>query len=318
MLVAGARDEQHLQLSRELDLRSVLVVPLTARGRSLGVITMLRTGSSRVYTPADLAIAEDLGRRAGIAVDNARLHGQTVNVALQLQRAVLPDDLSAIPGWTIATHYSPSDNAEVGGDFYDAILLPNGQLAVYIGDVMGHGLQAAAAMAQMCASIRAFLTIDPAPHAVMSRLDVMFDRLGLTQLVTLFSGCLDAQGGQLSYVNAGHYPPLLVARVGEVRFVESDPQRPLGAGADRRSVTVSVRAGDDSLLLYTDGLVERRGEHIDLGLDQLRRRATGLASGPLEASLEKLVADMRETDGVDDVTAMAVRADPCRDLPSST
>lgn len=310
MLLAGARDEQHLQLSRELDLRSALLVPLTARGQTLGVITLLRSGSSSSYTPADLAIAEDLGRRAGVAVDNARLHSQTVDVALQLQRAVLPEDLSDIPGWVIATHYSPSDNAEVGGDFYDAIPLADGQIVISIGDVMGHGLQAAAAMAQMRASIRAFLSIDPAPSAVMTKLDGMFERLGLSQLVTLFYGVIDPHAGQLSYVNAGHYPPVIIDRPSTARFVGSTPQRPLGAGGDRRTATVTPLKSEDIILLYTDGLVEQRGQHIDAGLDRLRARASTLSHAQLQASLDTLVDDMRGTNSCDDITALCIAIAP--------
>src|SRR5206468_9345716 len=116
---------------------------------------------------ADLLFAEDLGRRAGQAVDNARLHEQSQNAALQLQHAVLPDDLSGLPSWQIATHYSPDGDAEVGGDFYDAVELPDGRLAVFIGDVMGHGVAAAAAMANVRAAVRAYVALDPSPSSVM-------------------------------------------------------------------------------------------------------------------------------------------------------
>ena len=163
MLVAAARDEEHLQLSRELNLRSVMIVPLLARGRTLGTITLIRTAPVADFTAADLVAAEDLGRRAGLAIDNARLYEETANVATELQRAVLPDRLGEPDGWDCAAYYRPDGQAEVGGDFYDAVELSDGRVAMFIGDVMGHGIQAAAAMAQMRASVRAFVTVDPDP-----------------------------------------------------------------------------------------------------------------------------------------------------------
>ena len=129
MLVAGARDAEHLRLSRELDLRSAIVVPLTVRRRTLGAITLIRTGDRRPYTAADLAVAEELGRRAALSIDNARLHSEARGIALELQHAVLPAALDNLPGWEIATHYEAAGPGEVGGDFYDAVPLPDGGLA---------------------------------------------------------------------------------------------------------------------------------------------------------------------------------------------
>lgn len=310
MLAAGAHDEEHLQLSRELDLHSALVVPLSARGRTLGVITLVRAGSSRSYGPADLAVAEDLGRRAGIAIDNALLHGQTQDVALQLQRAVLPADLSGLDGWQVATHYNPSGQAQVGGDFYDAIPLGDDNVAVFIGDVMGHGVEAAAAMAQMRASVRAFLTIDPAPQTVVSKLDQMFVGLAIGQLATLVYAVVDRGAGELRMVNAGHYPPLIVDAAGAARFAQAPVQRPLGVGGDERTHSVWPLEPEDTVLFYTDGLVERRGEIIDDGLRRLSLAADGLAGNPLQATLDDLVARLGDEAGDDDVTAIAIRAVP--------
>src|SRR5207244_4260554 len=182
MLVAAARDEEHLRLARELHLSSAIVVPLVVRGRTFGAITLIRAETDRRYGPADLVVAEDLGRRAGTAIDNAQLHSQTRDVAVQLQRAVLPEDLGSVLGWQVAAHYEPGGEAEVGGDFYDAVPLPDGRLAVFIGDVMGHGVPAAAAMAHLRASVRAFISIDPAPAAVLEHLQKMFSLLSTRQL----------------------------------------------------------------------------------------------------------------------------------------
>ncbi len=283
-------------------------MPLSARGRVLGVITLLRTSQTRPYGHADLLFAEDLGRRAGQAVDNARLHRQAQDVALQLQQAVLPEDLSGLPSWEIATHYTPDGSAEVGGDFYDAVELHDGRLAVFIGDVMGHGVAAAAAMAHVRAATRAYLTVDPAPASVVTRLDAMFTRLSMTRLVTVCYAVIDAAGGEVTLVSAGHYPPLLVTADGTTRFLDADPQRPLGAGGDERHESRFGMGQDDTLLLYTDGLIERRGEIIDCGLARLTGEAALLATrGSVQAALDDVVTRLGGTDTADDVTALALR-----------
>jgi GAF domain-containing protein len=308
MLVARARDEEHLRLARELELRSAIVVPLTARDRALGAITLLRAGSSPAYDEADLAFAEDLGRRAGVAVDNALLYEQTQHVAQQLQRAVLPKDLGDLAGWEVATFNRPGGTAEVGGDFFDVVELDTGELAMFIGDVMGHGVPAAAAMAQMRAAVRAYLCVDPEPSVVVTKLDHMFVRLAVDGLVTLAYAVLDPVSSQLRMVNAGHYPPLIVRRNGRAVYARTVSQRPLGAGGDDRAETTWLLAQGDTLLLYTDGLIERRVEAVDEGLARLAARAEVLARPGLAAALDELVsAVIADTRLDDDVTVVAVR-----------
>jgi GAF domain-containing protein len=297
MLVAGAQDEEHLRLSRGLHLRSAMVVPLAAHGRTLGAITLLRADSDRAYTKSDLAVAEDLGRRAGIAIDNALLHSQTRDVALQLQRAVLPEGLERIEGWEVAAYYEPGGRAEVGGDFYDAIPLPDGR----------HGVSAAAAMAQLRASVRAFVSVDPAPSLVIAKLERMFALFGIVKLVSLVYGLVDPAREELVLVNAGHYPPAIVRASRTVEFAESVPRRPLGADPDKCGVTVFPFAAGDTLFLFTDGLIERRSEVIDVGMDRLRDHAGVLGRPALSAALHELVRTMHGGDGDDDVTALALR-----------
>jgi GAF domain-containing protein len=309
MLVAGARDAEHLRISRELELHTAMIVPLTARNRPLGAITLIRAETPRPYGPADLLVAEDLGRRAGTAIDNAHLYSQTRDAALELQRAVLPGRLGEIAGWQVAAHYEPGGAAEVGGDFYDAVRLPSGALALFIGDVMGHGVPAAAAMAQLRASVRAFAAIDPAPETVLARLEQLVERLPIEQLVSMVYAVADPGAGRLEIVNAGHYPPLLVRADGTTRFCYATRRRLLGTDPDDCTATVLPFASGDTVLLFTDGLIERRGEHIDTGLDRLLTAAGALRSTELAAGLADLVAQVRGDVG-DDLTALAVRADP--------
>jgi GAF domain-containing protein len=308
LLVAGARDEEQLQLLRDLRLRSVLVVPLIAHGRTLGAITMIRTDAGRAYDAEDLAFAEDLGRRAGVAIDNAQLHSETRNAALQLQTAVLPDQLPTLDGWDIAAHYQPGDRAGVGGDFYDAIVLTGGRLAVVVGDVMGHGIAAAAAMAHVRAAVRAYLVLDPDPSAVVTHLQQMFDELEMTRLVSLSYAVLDPQAARLDIVNAGAMPPLAVDAEGSADYLPVPPRRLLGAGRDEATPVQLPMPAGQTLLLFTDGLVERRGELIDVGLERLRA-AAGALTGDLATSLPGLVAQLDNGDTHDDVTALAVRVE---------
>jgi GAF domain-containing protein len=308
MLVATARDAEHLRLARELNLRSAIVVPLNVHGRTFGAITLIRAENDRRYGPADLVIAEDLGRRAAMAIDNAQLHSVTRDVARQLQLAVLPERLDNIPGWQVAAHYEPGGRAEIGGDFYDAVQLPDGRIAVFVGDVMGHGVPAAAAMAQLRSSVRAFVSVDPDPVAIIERLDQMFALLTIPQLVSIVYALIDRERGLLTLTNAGHYPPFLVRADGAVEIAATTPRRLLGADPDDCTSTDFRFAPGDTLLLVTDGLFERRGENVDVGLDRVRAAAPVLAEPDLAAGLATVVARVYQADGDDDVTALAVRS----------
>jgi serine phosphatase RsbU (regulator of sigma subunit) len=303
-LVALARDEDHLQLARELGPRSALIVPLTARGRVLGVLTLISTESGRTYDERDLAVAEDVGRRAALAIDNAHLHSETREVAVRLQRAVLPQALPQLPGWELAALCQPAGRTEVGGDFYDAVALEDGRLAVVVGDVMGRGVTAAAAMAQIRSAIRAYIAIDPAPEQVIAHLDRLLANDPTGRLVTLIYLVADPHTDHVTLVHAGHLPPMLVDPTGGVQLLSLPPATPLGAGSDdRRSVTVPLPPGA-AVLAFTDGLVERRTEDIDVGLERLLARVATIPPGELPRRLSDLVAEVRDDERQDDVTAL--------------
>jgi serine phosphatase RsbU (regulator of sigma subunit) len=306
MLATGARDEEHLRLTRELKLRSAIIVPLRVRERTLGAITLIRAETDRPYGAADLTVAEELGRHAAMAIDNAQLHSATRDVARQLQRAVLPENLDRIPDWRVATYSEPGGAAEIGGDVYDAVRLPDGRLAVFIGDVMGHGVPAAAAMASLRAAVRAFISVDPGPAAVLEHLQRMFQLLSITELVSLVYAVIDPDAQTLELVNAGHYPPVVIGADGAI-FARTPPRRPLGTDPDICRVAIFPFRPGDTLLLFTDGLVERRGEHIDLGLSRIEEAAALLAAADVSVALAQVVAAVRAVDGDDDVTAVAVR-----------
>ncbi|MGZ4599892.1 MAG: GAF domain-containing SpoIIE family protein phosphatase [Oryzihumus sp.] len=307
MLVAAAIDEEHLRIARELQLRSGLTVPLVARGRVLGVITWVSAESDRLYGPDDLALAEDLAKRAAIAIDNAELHSQTVAAADQLQHAVLPEALPVVPGWELASYYSPSGRTEVGGDFYDAIPLSDGRLVLFVGDVMGRGVGAAAAMAQMRAAVRAYAALDPAPATVTGRLDLMFAQYPTEQLVTLVYMVADPVRGELVVANAGHPPPVLLRRDGTPEQLPLASGPPLGISEEpRQELTVPLEGGD-TLVAFTDGLIERRDEDIDRGQQRMDAAMALLTGTDLSVALHELVTDLRDASRDDDVAALAVR-----------
>jgi GAF domain-containing protein len=307
MLVAGAQDEEHLRIALDLHLRSALTVPLVARGRVLGVITWVSAESERIYSDDDLALAEDLAKRAAIAIDNAELHSETLAAAMQLQRAVLPDVMPHVPGWEIAHHYSPSGRTEVGGDFYDTVSLGDGRLAIFVGDVMGRGVDAAAAMAQMRAAVRAYTAVDPTPAIVLKKLDLMFEQYPTDQMVTLVYLLVDAARDEIVVSNAGHPPPVLLRADLGVEQLPLADGCPLGVVPQERQQGVFPFRSGDTVVAFTDGLIERRDEDISEGQDRVRRALPMLATSNLSAALDELVDVLRDPSRDDDVAAVAAR-----------
>ena len=192
-----------------------------------------------------------------------------------------------VPGWEVASYYSPSGRTEVGGDFYDAMPIGGGRLALFVGDVMGRGVAAAAAMAQMRAAVRAYAAVEPWPEAVLRNLDLMFARYGTEQLVTLVYMVLNPRTDELVVANAGHPPPVILRGDRSTEQLPLADGAPLGAGPQRRrQVRVPLRAGD-TLLAFTDGLIERRDEDIDHGLQRVHDALSHLARADLSASLTR-------------------------------
>ena len=310
MLVATARDEEQLQVARDLGLRSAIIVPLLTRGRVVGGLTWVSTDEHRRYDEDDVHFAEHLARRAATAIDNSELYSQTLEAAEQLQRAVLPERVVGSEAFEVASDYHPSGRTAIGGDFYDVLHLDDGRLVVFLGDVMGRGVSAAAAMAMMRASVRAFASVDPMPSAVMCKLDGLLGRYGPEQLVTLVYLLADPASQSLHVGNAGHPPPVLVrpGRPAEALGFADGP--PLGVSQDaREEVAVPFHAGD-TLIAFTDGLVERRDEGLDTGLERLRQAADGLADLPLVDALGTVVSSMRDERYDDDVAVLALRRRP--------
>ena len=307
MMAALAIDEEHALITRALHLRSALTVPLIARERVLGVLTWVASESERHYSASDLAFAEDLAERAAVSLDNSELHSQTLAAAVQLQRAVLPHALELSKGWDLGHHYSPAGRTEVGGDFYDAIELSDGRVVLFVGDVMGRGVEAAAAMAQVRAGVRAFVSLDPSPSVVLHRLDGMYQLYETEQLVTLLYLLADPARDELTVGNAGHPPPVLMRADGTVVQVALAGGPPLGISRQERLHDTLPFSAGDTLVAFTDGLIERRGEDITDGQERVALAVRKLAGQDLVVALPALVATVSDPSRDDDIAVLATR-----------
>jgi hypothetical protein len=271
---AGTQDPELAELYREVGLSSAMLLPLRARRQVLGVLSLFTDGTGRTFDEDDLAMAADLGRRAALTVDNARLYSREHEVAEQLQRSLLPQ-LTPIAGLDHAARYLPgSTAAQVGGDWYDLFQLPDGAVGIAVGDVMGHDMTAAAAMGQLRSVLQSYAWQGSAPAVVLDRLDQLVQGLDMAQLATCLYGRLepaaDGRPRRLRLANAGHLPPAVRSPDGSVRLVDTTASLLVGAalGTVREEVELEVQAGS-VVVLYTDGLVEHRGREIDQGLAAL-------------------------------------------------
>ncbi|GAB3195420.1 hypothetical protein GCM10027261_15670 [Geodermatophilus arenarius] len=302
------------EIAGRLGAASALSAPMVARRRTRGAITLVRTSPERPFTPDDVGLVEDLARRAALVMDNVRLYQQEHAVADTLQRSLLPD-LPEIPGLEAAAHYvSASTAADVGGDFYDLLQLPDGSVGMVVGDVAGHDVAAAAAMGHLRGLIRACLwdAPDPSPSTVLTRVDRLVQGLRVASLATMaYLRALppDGPGGAWTaqLANAGHPPLLLRSPDGSVRPVDGVTGLLVGvdATAERRTRTLRLPPGS-TVLAYTDGLVETPGSDLDQGIAALVER---VSATPADASPRELcdAAVSGTLDGRDDVALIAVR-----------
>ena len=310
--VVSALDVGALGIDKRLH-GPLVVVPLVARGRFVGMLGMLGDGDRPRFDPAEIAAVVDLGVRAGVALDNARLYEQEHNAALLLQRSLLPR-LPELTGFDLAATYQPARNqAEVGGDWYDVLDLPDGKgVAVAIGDVMGHDLRAAAEMGQLRSVLRSLAWTGGEPREVVARADELTRGLAITALATCAYAVVCPQDdGSCSvvYTLAGHPPPIIRLPDGRVERLDGAVTSPIGV-ADRRDVpqaTTDLPIGA-YLVLYTDGLIERRHRDLDAGLDDLTRVIAGAPSTSTAAELCALVVDtLTSSDHDDDVCVLVLR-----------
>jgi PAS domain S-box-containing protein len=310
MLRLGAVDQEHLELLRAVGFRSALVVPLRARGRSLGVMTLVTAESLRRFDEGDLAFAEQLAGRAAVAVDNARLATARRQIAETLQRSLLPDAVPEIEGWSVATMYRPasvSDEVEVGGDFYDFFETSRGWI-VLLGDVTGRGVEAASMTSLVRHGARFLAKDEHSPSMILSRLnEALREQPGLSLCSAL---CARLEAGQLVISSAGHPPPLIIRDDGRIREIGS-PGPLLGGweGSIWEDRIVGV-GPEETVLMYTDGVTDARGEQDRFGPRRLHRVLKTNAGIPPAQLLGELGAALNkfQVDGhSDDTGAVALR-----------
>ena len=252
--------------------------------------------------------AEELaGQLEVTANENERLYAEQRSIAQTLQHALLPDTLPQLPGIQASARYEAGvEGIEIGGDWYDVIDLDDRRLLLVVGDVSGRGLRAATTMAELRYAIRAYAAQDDGPAEILTKISRLVSVAESGQLATVLCATVDMEARQLSITSAGHLPLLLVAN-GDSRYLDMEIGLPIGVeeGTVYRSTTVTVPP-EATVVAFTDGLVERRGESLDEGLERLRTAATGHDVG-LPELLGRLVSDMANGRSEDDIAIVGVR-----------
>jgi GAF domain-containing protein/anti-sigma regulatory factor (Ser/Thr protein kinase) len=258
---------------------TALSVPLTANGEVIGVMTFV-DGPGRIFEADDVSLAAEVASRAGVALSNATRFQREHVVADVLQRAVLPDSLPDVEGLLLDAEYRAGvAGTYAGGDWYDVFELGDDSVFFSVGDVMGKGAPAAALMGQVRSAIRAYAVSGQSPTEVLSSLDHLFNTLIEDRVVTAVVGTITPSTGRVVLSNAGHPPPLVVRADGSATFCPMQRTLLIAAGlsgALRPRDEVVLDRGD-SLIMYSDGLIERRGEVITHGMERLANTATAVA-----------------------------------------
>ncbi|MFL9683518.1 MULTISPECIES: SpoIIE family protein phosphatase [Streptomyces] len=334
-----APSESRGRVLRELGLHSVLLVPLHARGDTLGLVQFMRHRTSAPFDDDDLLLAREIVSRAAVSIDNARRYTHERSTALALQRTLLPRNTVEHPAVETASRYLPAGSrAGVGGDWYDVIPLSGARVALVVGDVVGHGLHAAATMGRLRTAVRAFADIDLMPDELLAHLDDVVIRMqreesadgGETSATCLYA-IYDPVSRRCSLASAGHVPPTVVtpSTVGEATGASGEaglPEVPIGPPLGLGGLpfeTIEFELPEESLLvLHTDGLIAGRTRDVDQGLATLREVLTS-APGSLEETCDRLLAALLPGRPADDVALLVARTralDPdhvaTMDLPS--
>jgi serine phosphatase RsbU (regulator of sigma subunit)/anti-sigma regulatory factor (Ser/Thr protein kinase) len=311
MAVGLARSMRRTPMSKLLSGTSMLLLPLIARGTTLGFFVCIRSVGFRRFDPYDTEIGMEFATRAAIFIDNARRYSRERATALTLQRSLLPTGLSAPSSVEVRHRYLPgSKMIEVGGDWYESIALPGGRVALVVGDVAGHGVRAAVTMGRLRTAIRTLARLELPPAETLQQLDELMHELGVREphFATCVYAVFDAVSGNCEVASAGHLPPLLVGPDTRREFLDVAPAPPLGIGSGPIQ-TKTFKIKDGSLLvLYTDGLVETRDNDIDVGLTRLRETfGPGAAGRPLEELCKATLAGVYTDDQRDDIAVLLAR-----------
>ena len=301
---------------------SFLAMPLIARDVVVGCAVFARTPASPEFNADDITLASDLASRAAVSIDNARLYDRVRRTALALQRGLLPRQPNIPSGIEVAHLYLPVGDNVVGGDWHDIVPLPGGRAALIVGDVMGHGPEAAAVMVQLRTAAHTLAELDLPPTQVLRRLDAMAARMDATSeemtaapFATCIYAVINPSGSDGEIVRAGHLPPMLAGPGGLAQVLDLPSGLPLGLGAGSFESVRFTLPPHATLALYTDGLVESRTRPIDDGLAGLRQALSSALADPgaaIDTACHTVTEKLREH-GEDDITLMLARI---RHLPS--
>ncbi len=314
-LATYTRDRRRGALLAELAPRSHMAVPLDLGNGTVGALVVGLSDPSRVpYTPDDLSFLREAAQRVGVVLAANRLRHEEHSISVRLQRALLPDSVAWHPNVLIEARYEAASHVmEVGGDWYDTFTWPNGHIGIVVGDVVGHNLESAAVMGHLRAAAAALaMYVEPDPGALLEALDRSARGPDGTAFATVVCVILDPATGELKYSSAGHPPILVIEPDGTPRLLDDAQGLPLCALATGPRATSSTVLQPGSLIvMYTDGLIERRTAPIDDGLEHLRQLAVRIADESLDRIADQVIAEMaRSGDVEDDVVVVACRYAP--------
>ncbi|MGR7001724.1 SpoIIE family protein phosphatase [Yinghuangia aomiensis] len=304
-----APDSATSDVFRAAGVRAVLAVPLVAHRRTVGVLVLGRGGESPGgFGADDVRAARDVAAGAAVAIDHARRYTRAQGIALELQQALLTEPGKPHTNLELAWRYLPSGTASVvGGDWYEVVRLSFGRTLLVIGDVMGHGVEAAVDMSNYRATLRYVAAMDLPPHRILRRLDALISEDDAARPATCLLALADPNRARWTLSSAGHLPPALVPAAGPTRLLDVPTGPPLGTGVGGYEQTTHELVADETLLLYTDGLVERRDQDIDASLAGLTAlRLPG--GGPLDALLASVLTQLAPHTAEDDIALLAARA----------
>ncbi|WP_078601047.1 SpoIIE family protein phosphatase/ATP-binding protein [Streptomyces violens] len=299
-------------------VHSLVTVPLRARGVVLGMVNFWRSEGSEPFQEEDLSFAEEVSARAAVCIDNARRYAREHAMAVTLQRSLLPRGLPEQDALDVAWRYLPAQ-AGVGGDWFDVIPLPGARVALVVGDVVGHGLHAAATMGRLRTAVHNFSSLDLPVDELLGHLDELVTRIdseedsegargweGVTGATCLYA-IYDSVSGVCTVATAGHPGPALMGPDGTVTYPDVAPSPPLGLGGHPFETTELRLTEGSSLVLFTDGLVEDRGRDIDVGLDMLAGALEGAAGRSPEEMCQAAVDAMVPERASDDIALVVAR-----------
>jgi PAS domain S-box-containing protein len=310
-------DEEMRQVVRDMQIRSTMIVPLSARGRVFGAMSLVWAESGNSYSEDDLPLVEALAARAGLAIDNARLFRERDHISRALQRSLLPPELPTIPGIELAARYRASgEGNEVGGDFYDVFETGRGNWALAIGDVCGKGPEAASLMGVARYSVRTASMQERRPSGVLSILNEAILRQsadGRFCTVCYVRMHPNEHGARLTVCAGGHPLPLVLRADGTVEQV-GQPGTLIGVLEDPELTDASVELGPlDALILYTDGVTDEQNESEEFGEARLQavvRECAGRAAADIAAAIEEAVVAFGSGAPRDDIAILVAKVDP--------